>query len=81
MAYEASLPEERKHVNLPTLLIVAEKDYVARPEMQRQVAASWVKQLRVEELSCGHWVQLEMPERVNELLVGYAMGLENGVDQ
>jgi soluble epoxide hydrolase / lipid-phosphate phosphatase len=57
------------------LLIVAEKDYICRPEIQKQGTATWVKQLRVEEFSCGHWVQLEMPEKLNEHLVEFAAGL------
>jgi soluble epoxide hydrolase / lipid-phosphate phosphatase len=62
-------------VNVPTLLIVAEKDCVCLPEIQKQGSAPWVKQLRVETFPCGHWVQLEMPEKLNELLVEFATGL------
>jgi soluble epoxide hydrolase/lipid-phosphate phosphatase len=56
-------------------LILAEKDYVSRPEIHKQGTVQWVKKLKVEELSCGHWVQLEMPEKLNDLSVQFAGGL------
>lgn len=34
-----------------------------------------LKDPKIEELPCGHWVQLEMPEEVNSLLVEFAKGL------
>ena len=68
----ALLPGELKYVNLPTLLVVSDKDYITRADMQRDATAKWVKQLRTEELSCGHWVQLELPDKVNQLLEGFA---------
>lgn len=77
LADHASLPEERKHVHLPTLLVVADKDY---PEIGKQDTAKWVKQLRMEELSCGHWVQLELPDKLNRLLEGFADEIEVNAD-
>lgn len=71
-ADHASLPEERKRVDLPTLLVVSDKDYICRADMQTDSTAKWVKQLRVEELSCGHWVQLELPDKLNQLMEGFA---------
>ncbi|MCJ1403524.1 hypothetical protein MMC11_006747 [Xylographa trunciseda] len=71
-ANNASLSEQDKHVDLPTLLIVSDKDYVTRADIQRDGTAKWIKQLRIEELSCGHWVQLELPDKLNELLEGFA---------
>lgn len=68
----ASLSEERKHVNLPTLLVVSDKDYITRADMQKESTTKWVKQLRIEELSCGHWVQLELPDHLTRLLEGFA---------
>lgn len=40
--------------------------------MQKDGTAKWVKKLRIEELSCGHWVQLELPDKLNQLLEGFA---------
>ena len=66
------MPEERKHVDLPTLLVVSDKDYVTRADMQKDGTAKWIRKLRIEELSCGHWVQLEQPDKLNQLLEGFA---------
>ena len=65
------MPEERKYVDLPTLQVVSE-DYITRADVQKEATAKWAKQLRVEELSCGHWVQLELPDKLNKLLEGFA---------
>lgn len=73
-AHIAALPEDRKHVDIPTLLILAQKDYIASPEFQKQ-GTVWLKKTKIEELPCGHWAQLEMPEEVNSLLVEHARGL------
>ena len=40
--------------------------------MQTDGTAKWVKQLRIEELDCGHWVQLEVPDKLNQLLEEFA---------
>ena len=66
------MSEERKHINLPTLLVVSDRDYITRADLQKDRTAKWVKQLRVEELSCGHWVPLELPDKLNQLLEGFA---------
>ena len=74
-ASEASLSEESKHVNVPTLLILGTKDYVTRVEVAKQTATMWIKQHKIEEIPCGHWVQLEQPEKLNDLLVQFASEL------
>jgi soluble epoxide hydrolase/lipid-phosphate phosphatase len=68
----AGIPADRNRVNLPTLLVVSSKDYATRADMGKQATAMWVKDLRIEELDCGHWIQLEMPEKLNALLEGFA---------
>jgi hypothetical protein len=50
------------------------EDYIASPEFQKQ-GTVWLKETKIEELPCGHWAQLEMPEEVNSLLVEHARGL------
>ena len=66
------LPEERKHVDVPSLLIVSTKDYATRADMQKGSTAKWIRNLSIEELDCGHWVQLESPEKLNQLLEDFA---------
>ena len=79
-AHHAALPEERKRVDLPALLVVSDRDYITRADMQTERTAKWVARLRVEELSCGHWVALEMPDELNKLLEGFANEVVGGVD-
>ena len=69
------MPEDRKQVTLPTLLIVSNKDYVARAELQKDNTSKWVQNLRVEELSCGHWIQLEQTDEYNKLLESFGLDL------
>ena len=71
----ATVSEERKQVNLPTLLIVSNKDYVTRAELQKDSTSKWVQNLRVEEFSCGHWIQLEQTDEYNKLLESFALDL------
>ena len=70
LALHASLPEERKHVNVPTLFILDRADL--QKKMQIDGTAKRVKQLRIEDTDCGHWAQLELPDRLNQLLEGFA---------
>ena len=65
---DSKITEEGKHVQVPTLLITTELDYVARGEMQTQGTAKWAKKLQIESLPSGHWPQLELPDRMNQLL-------------
>ena len=71
----AKLPEERKKITLPTMLVVSDKDCVTRAEMSKDTTSKWVQNLRIEELSCGHWIQLEQTDKYNKLLESFAMGL------
>lgn len=68
------MPEERKYVKVPTLFVLAKEDYVGRPEIQKR-GAIWIQNLRIEEFPCGHWVQLEMPDKLNDLLLEFVSGL------
>ena len=80
LVHDASVSEERKHIDLPTLLVVSDKDYITRADIEKGRTAKWVKQLRIEELSCGHWVQLELPDKVNQLLEGFAAEVGTSAD-
>lgn len=70
---EDSVAEVDKYCKVPTLLIVSDLDYVTRADMQSQNTSKWVKELRIETmLDCGHWVQLEQPEKLQGLLQNFA---------
>lgn len=72
VADEAQLPEERKKVSVPTLLIVSKRDAVTRAEISKDGTSKGVKDLKIEELESGHWIQLELPDKLNQLLLDFA---------
>lgn len=70
---EEAVAEVDRYCKVPTLLVVSDLDYVTRAEMQSQNTSRWVKELRIETmLGCGHWVQLEQPEKLQRLLQDFA---------
>ena len=68
---EVSLAPERSHIQQPTLLICADKDVIAIAAMQEQGMRPFVKDLKIEHVDSGHWVQLEKPEKVNRILATF----------
>jgi soluble epoxide hydrolase/lipid-phosphate phosphatase len=73
---ETGIAEEDKFCKVPTLLVVSDLDYVTRDDMQSQNTLKWVKQLRIETVrNCGHWIQLERPDELHELILGFASEL------
>lgn len=66
------MPEERKHVDLPTLQVLSGDNIIRGRCAEGRHGQEWVKLLRVEKLSCGHWVQLELPEKLKQLVEGFA---------
>ncbi|PLB55852.1 putative epoxide hydrolase [Aspergillus steynii IBT 23096] len=68
---EADMSEEDKLCPLPNLFVAAKQDYVCRADLQSTMAEKSVPKLRVEQVDCGHWVQLEVPEVLNRLLVEF----------
>ncbi|KAK3945113.1 Alpha/Beta hydrolase protein [Diplogelasinospora grovesii] len=70
---EAGIAEEDRFCKVPTLLVVSDLDYVTRADMQSQNTLKWAKQLRIETIqNCGHWIQLERPNELHELILGFA---------
>jgi pimeloyl-ACP methyl ester carboxylesterase len=69
-------------INKPVLLIAASQDYISRPEFVYQAAEQGKKEgylpnAVVKQLDCGHWVQLEKPKELADMLVGFAESVEN----
>ncbi|KAL8729290.1 MAG: hypothetical protein Q9181_005051 [Wetmoreana brouardii] len=67
-ADEKNLPPERNQIPSPALLVTCAKDYVAVAAMQEEWTRPFARDLEVESLDCGHWVQLEKAREVNEIL-------------
>lgn len=63
-------------VDAPTLLIWGEQDIALGIELTRDLDA-WVPDLQVRYLpESGHWVQQELPEQVNRLMLGFLEGCQ-----
>ena len=56
--FKKAVQEGTKHIDIdlgfPTLLVVSDQDYCTRAEIQKLSTIKWAKQLRIEELNCGH---------------------------
>ena len=65
-------PPDPPEITVPTLIIWGEGDAYMGTELLERTAATVTGPLRVERLpGVSHWVQQEVPDRVNELLVGF----------
>ena len=65
---DVAIPEARRHVTKPTLMLLCEKDYVAVPELQLAAAKPYIDDLRLKILDSAHWVQLQKRDEVNRYL-------------
>ena len=59
---------EGKKILVPTLLLVAEKDYAIVPDFQIQMTQASATDLRVERFQTSHWIMLEERDAVEKLL-------------
>nr|POE93178.1 isoform 2 of bifunctional epoxide hydrolase 2 [Quercus suber] len=70
---EAPIPDKARYCTVPTLLVTGEFDFVTRADAMGAKTKEWVKgDLRVETLDCGHWVQLERPDKLQKLFEEFA---------
>lgn len=80
-ADEAGIPDEDRDCHLPTLLVVSEKDYVTRADMNIATTKEHTPDLRVKNFAdCGHWIQLERPDELHQLLEEFALELVDRKD-
>jgi pimeloyl-ACP methyl ester carboxylesterase len=58
-------------ITCPTLLIWGDRDRYLGADLTRGLE-QWVPNIRVEHIpGASHWVQLDAPERVNDLIIGF----------
>ncbi|GKZ23854.1 hypothetical protein AbraIFM66951_010383 [Aspergillus brasiliensis] len=69
---EAGIPEGGNKCTVKNLFIAAKQDYVCRADVGSHSTSKNTTDSRVEVVDAGHWVQLEKPDAVNELLVQFA---------
>ena len=68
---DAAVPAEERKISVPTLLVIAEKDYAVIPDMHAHMTKEAAADLQVERLPVGHWIMLEATEELNKLLEGF----------
>ncbi|MRG97057.1 alpha/beta fold hydrolase [Polyangium spumosum] len=71
LSWEQDKDLPSSEIELPAMLIVAEKDPLLRADLVEQLTRPHVKNLRVERLDCGHWTQQEKPTEVSNLLIDF----------
>lgn len=83
-AADKSWEEERelpsRDIDMPAMLIVADKDKLSLPEIAGDTKAL-VKNLRIEHLDCGHWTQQEKPAEVTQLLIDFLGDLRGSTSE
>ncbi|MCJ1397975.1 hypothetical protein MMC11_001171 [Xylographa trunciseda] len=75
----SGLTDERKRIDLPTLLVVGERDAITRLEIHEAGTKARTSNLRIERLDCGHWPQLEMKEELMKVLRSFAADVADQV--
>jgi soluble epoxide hydrolase/lipid-phosphate phosphatase len=77
LADEEGIADEGLFCDVPTLLVVSDRDYVTRADMQSEQTSKWAKRLRIETMrDCGHWIQLERPDDLQALLEEFVEGCQ-----
>jgi pimeloyl-ACP methyl ester carboxylesterase len=68
-------PNDNAPIQVPTLLLWGERDSYLSPRLTEGLDA-WVPNLRVARFpDVSHWVQNDVPERVNRLLIDFVRGI------
>jgi pimeloyl-ACP methyl ester carboxylesterase len=76
-ADEEGIADEGLFCDVPTLLVVSDRDYVTRADMQREQTLKWANRRRIETIrDCGHWIQLERPDDLQALLEEFVEGCQ-----
>ncbi len=68
--WEITADHAGRKVMTPALMILAEKDPVARPEMAAGIE-NYVPNVTVKRIDCGHWTQQEAPEETTRLMLDF----------
>ncbi|MCJ1387184.1 hypothetical protein MMC18_000024 [Xylographa bjoerkii] len=75
----SGLSDERKRIDIPTLLVVGERDAITRLEIHEAGTKARTSNLRVERLDCGHWPQLEKKDELTTVLQSFAVEVADPV--
>lgn len=72
---EAPLASGDMQFERPTLLVTCHKDPIVVADMQEKTTKQYANNLRVKHLETGHWVNLEQPSKVNEIIQEFVTDL------
>lgn len=67
--------DDQKSLDIPTVLVPGEYDYVCRLELQKPIAEKFLRNYRIEQFQCGHWIQHEKPDELVKLLEEFSGSL------
>ena len=68
---DVAIPAVNHHISKPALYVACRNDFVAVPRLQEEGMRPWVKDLKVVEMDCAHWVQLQKREELNKVLEAF----------
>lgn len=68
--WEVTAHHAGRKVMTPALMILAEKDPVAKPEMAAGIE-KYVPNVTVRRIDCGHWTQQEAPQETTRLMLEF----------
>ncbi len=68
--WEITAHHAGKKVMTPALMLLAEHDPVARPEMADNISR-YVPNVTVKRIDCGHWTQQEAPAETNSAILDF----------
>ncbi|KAI7971949.1 hypothetical protein EIK77_007548 [Talaromyces pinophilus] len=67
--------DDQKSLDIPTVLVPGEHDYVCRLELQKPIAEKFLRNYRIEQFQCGHWIQHEKRDELVKLLEEFSGSL------
>ncbi|HSU90881.1 MAG TPA: alpha/beta hydrolase, partial [Sporolactobacillaceae bacterium] len=73
--WEITADHAGRKVMTPSLMLVAEKDPVLKPEMADNIA-KYVPDVTVKRIDCGHWTQQEAPDETNRAILEFLADLK-----
>ena len=62
------IPEERKKVAAPSLVVLAMRDWICTSFLAKAAMAKYGTEVEYVELRTGHWAQLERSKEFNEAM-------------
>ncbi|KAB8659323.1 hypothetical protein FH972_026212 [Carpinus fangiana] len=68
---EKGIPENARKLEVPTLFVACGRDVINNPILMLKMCDGWVRDLRVKVIDAGHWIILEAPTELAEVLKAF----------